>query len=372
MSIPEISAEELHITIEAGEETHLLDIRLPSQLEGVGKIEAGEWFHNIPVAELLEHGLDHYGLDRGKRWAVICTRGNDSRKITELMREHGYDAASMRGGMMAWMAITVARELEPPNGVNRFIQFDRVGKGSLTYALISDDEALVVDPPRHTGQILEALGDAKVVATADTHAHADYISGARGMGAPYHLHPKDSVYPYDGTPGKIDYVPIEEGSTIAFGRAKVSVIDTPGHTEGSVCFVIGDEMALTGDFIFIRSVGRPDLGERTGEWTQVLFDSLERARAECPDSVRIYPAHYSDESERNDDRTFGKTFGELKVRNKQLAETDRDGFTEWVRTRAGSFPEQYKRIKAVNVGLFTPDEDEANELELGKNRCALS
>ena len=43
-----------------------------------------------------------------------------------------------------------------------------------------------------------------------------------------------------------------------------------------------------------------------------------------------------------------------------------------MRTRAGSFPEQYKRIKAVNVGLFTPDKDEANELELGKNRCALS
>ena len=87
--------------------------------------------------------------------------------------------------------------------------------------------------------------------------------------------------------------------------------------------------------------------------------------------MRVYPAHYSSEAERNADRSFGKTFGELKVSNEQVAETDGAAFGAWVAARAGSFPEQYRQIKAVNVGLFAPTEDEANELELGKNRCAL-
>jgi len=371
MQIPEIAAEQLRTNLEGGQETHLLDIRLPSQLADVGKIEAGERFHNIPLGELLERGLVHFRLDRDKDWAVVCTRGNDSKKVTALMCEQGYRAASMHGGMMEWMKITAPRELEPPAGIDRFIQFDRVGKGSLSYALISDGEALVVDPPQHTARILEALGDARLVAVADTHAHADYISGAPRMGVPYHLHAKDAIYPYDGTPGHIEYVPANEGATIPFGRARVRVIHTPGHTEGSVCYAVGDEVALTGDFLFVQSVGRPDLGERTEEWTQVLFDSLERARAEFSDSVRIHPAHYSSDSERNADRTIGRPFGDLRVSNPQLAETDRDAFAAWVRARAGSFPEQYKRIKGVNVGIFDCDEEEMNELELGRNRCAL-
>jgi glyoxylase-like metal-dependent hydrolase (beta-lactamase superfamily II) len=65
--------------------------------------------------------------------------------------------------------------------------------------------------------------------------HADYISGAPALAAylrvPYYLHPRDSFYPYDGTPGRIDFRPIGDGDGIEFGRGALQVVHTPGHTE---------------------------------------------------------------------------------------------------------------------------------------------
>ena len=378
MSIPEISASGLAQALNAGQDIHVLDIRTPQQLQsGKVEVEPGS-FHNVPLDEFRldadDHGLD---LSPDHEYAVVCTRGNDSEKIAVYLNARGFRTSSMSGGMFAWMGVTVPRELPPPADFDRFVQFDRIGKGALAYLLVSDREALIVDPSRHLTDILESVdaAGAKVVAIADTHAHADYISGgpdlAARRNAPYYLHPADAVYPYDGTPGKIAFTPAEEGTTIKVGRGTVSVLHTPGHTEGSVTYLAGD-VALTGDFIFIKTVGRPDLGEQTAAWTGVLFDSLERARRECPDTQRVCPAHYSDPAERNADGTFTRTFGELRASNEQLAMADRQTFTDWVAGRAGSFPEQYRRIKAINVGLeLSVTDDEMNELEAGKNQCAL-
>ncbi|NJN14470.1 MAG: MBL fold metallo-hydrolase [Planctomycetes bacterium] len=188
---------------------------------------------------------------------------------------------------------------------------------------------------------------------------------------PYHLHPKDAIYPYDGTPGKVRFEKCEEGSTIRFGRATLTVEHTPGHTEGSVSYRLGDDLAFTGDFLFIASVGRPDLGGKTDEWTKVLWKSMERARASWPKGMRIYPAHYASARERNPDQSFGKPFGELLETNAPLAMKGEPEFTAWVKSKAGKFPDAYKTIKAINVGLRKATDLEAEELEAGKNECAL-
>jgi glyoxylase-like metal-dependent hydrolase (beta-lactamase superfamily II) len=380
MVIPEMTPAELVSGLEAGKEIHVLDIRTPHQLES-GRIDIlpADWFHNIPVAELLhEADANAIELDPEKNYAVVCTRGNDSLKVADYLNHHGFHAASVAGGMLSWMSTTLPRELDPPGGLDRLVQFDRVGKGALGYVLISDGEALVIDPPRHTLAYLELVdaADAKVVGVADTHAHADYVSGgpnlALALDAPYCLHPMDAVYPYDGTPGKVRYQPLDVGATIRVGRASVTVEHTPGHTEGSVTFRIGDDAALTGDFIFIESVGRPDLGERTEEWTDVLFQSLERARNRWPGSMRIHPAHYAAASERNEDHTIGRAFGDLRDSNAPLGLSDAQEFSKWVLSRTGEFPEAYRTIKSINVGLHVADETEIDELENGRNECALT
>jgi glyoxylase-like metal-dependent hydrolase (beta-lactamase superfamily II) len=375
----EVTAEELARCFESQEEIHILDVRAPTRLAS-GRIDnvPSERFHNIRGSELMAlEDPAAIGLPRQKRVIVVCGRGRDSQVVAAHLKGMGFCVSSLRGGMVAWMGVTVRRELKPPLGLDRFVQFDRIGKGSLGYLLISDGEALIVDPPRSCSAYLELVeqADARVVGVAETHAHADYISGgpmlAGELGVPYYLHPEDAVSPYDGALATIRIEPIEDGRIIHLGRTTVKVVHTPGHTEGSVSYLLGQQAALTGDFLFIASVGRPDLGGKTEEWTHILWASLERMRREWPAGIRIYPAHYRSVTERNADRSIGSTLGELPTTNEPLAMRDRQQFLAWVMSKAGSFPEAYQQIKIVNLGLRRLDESEMDELEAGRNQCAL-
>lgn len=376
---PEMTPEEFVAAVEAGRDFQVLDVRAPQRLEA-GRIEIvpESRFSNIRGSELLAHEDVHEaGLDPDVPLLVVCGLGNDSRRIASHFQESGYDAASLRGGMVAWMRTTLPRELEAPPGLDRLIQFDRLGIGALGYVLVSDGEALVVDPPRHPADYVRAIAasGAKLVGVADTHAHADYISGSPELagehGVPYYLHPADGVYPYDGTEGKIRFQALRNGETIKVGRVDVEVVHTPGHTEGSVTYRVGDHFALTGDFIFVKSVGRPDLGGKTEAWTGVLWSSLVDAKRSWPGDLAIYPAHYGSAAERRVDNSVGGKFEALCRDNEPLGIADADSFKAWVMARAGKFPAEYRRIKAINLGLETVDDVEAEELEAGKNECAL-
>src|SRR5205823_11004813 len=157
------------------------------------------------------------------------------------------------------------RRLSPTRALEHVVQIDRVGKGALSYVLVSDGDAVVVDPGRHLQpyeQVIEELG-ATAAAVIDTHMHADYLSGARAAAArwqvPYFLHPDDARSPYDGRERRFTYQPVTPGDTIAVGRATVRVEHVPGHPLGSIALLVDDSLALTGDFLFLQSSGRPRL-----------------------------------------------------------------------------------------------------------------
>jgi glyoxylase-like metal-dependent hydrolase (beta-lactamase superfamily II) len=303
----------------------------------------------------------------------VCGLGNDSRRVAAHLLGHGYRAESLAGGMAAWMRTVIPRALPAPPEIDRLVQLDRIGKGALGYVIVSEGEAFVVDPPRSVAEYVAACGGARIVGVLDTHAHADYVSGgealARAYEVPYYLHPADAVYPYDGTPGTLRFKPVAGGERLRVGRAELHVVHTPGHTEGSVTLRCGDAFALTGDFLFVSSVGRPDLGGKTEEWAKVLFASLKRAKREWPVAMRIYPAHYGTAAERAEDRTVGRAFGDLA--NEPLRIDDPERFAAWIRARAGKFPDAYRRMKAINIGLESVEDEVADELESGRNECAL-
>src|SRR5207247_4276840 len=149
-------------------------------------------------------------------------------------------------GMAAWETVYLPRRLSPTPSLQHVVQLDRVGKGSLSYVLVSDGDAVVVDPGRHIERydaLLAELG-ATPAAVIDTHMHADYLSGAREAATrwqvPYFIHPDDAVSPYDRTAGRLAYQPLHDGDTIAFGRGTLRVAHVPGHTLGSIA-LIADE-----------------------------------------------------------------------------------------------------------------------------------
>ena len=378
-AVPEITPEDLVRAIESGAPIRVLDIRAPNALAG-GRIDVGspDQFVNMRGSEVVSLGEGiRSTLDPETPLAVVCGRGNSSKQVAAHLNELGYRAQSMAGGMAAWGDALVPRHLTPPPGFDHLVQFDRIAKGALGYLLAAGGEAWIVDPPRKPQPFFDVARDlgVKVVAVADTHAHADYISGgpaiAKRMGIPYYLHPLDAILPYDGSPATIAFTPVEQGQTLRLGGREIVVEHTPGHTEGSVCYRMGDDAVFTGDLIFIRSVGRPDLGGKLDEWTPILWKSVSRSLAGWAPTIRVMPAHYASDAEREPDRSVARPLARVREGNEPLRLRSETEFVAWVKKKVGSSPDAYRKIKAINLGLLQVWDMEAQELESGKNECAL-
>jgi glyoxylase-like metal-dependent hydrolase (beta-lactamase superfamily II) len=378
-ALPQITPTELAQRLDRGEPVQVLDVRAPEKVAR-GHVALGTEleFHSLPNSKIFTlPDVEQLDLDAARPVAVICGHGNSSKQTTAFLRERGYQAFSVTGGMAAWEAVYVARPLSPTPSLSHVIQLDRVGKGALSYVLVSDGDAVIVDPGRHVerySQLLSELG-ATAAAVVDTHLHADYLSGGRAAaaqwGVPYFLHPEDAVSPYDDTPGRLAFQPLTDGDTIAFGHATLRVVLVPGHTLGSIALLADDGIALTGDFLFVQSVGRPDLAGKTESWAKLLWQSLERARDSWPGELVVLPAHYSSESERRADRAVAARFDVIAATNAAAAIQDERTFLKWIGDHSGSFPDAYRTIKEANLGLADVSDADAEALETGPNQCAV-
>jgi len=377
---PQIPPQELAERLDRGEPLQVLDIRAPEKVER-GHVMLGPEldFHAHPNAQLLAlPDVRELHLDTARPIAVVCGHGNSSKKATAFLRERGFEAYSVIGGMAAWETVYVARHLSPTPSLSHVVQLDRVGKGALSYVLVSDGDAVVVDPGRHLERYDALLTELRATpaAVVDTHIHADYLSGARAAAArwqvPYFLHPDDAVSPYDQTPGKLTYDALGDGDTIAFGHATLRATHVPGHTLGSIALLADDGLALTGDFLFVKSVGRPDLAGQSESWAKLLWHSLERARQSWPGDLLVLPAHYAGEDERRADRAVAARFDVINATNTAAAIQDERVFLKWIADHATTFPDAYRMIKESNLGLLQLSDADAEVVESGPNQCAIA
>src|SRR3954468_5390047 len=171
-------------------------------------------------------------------------------------------------------------------------------------------EALIVDPSRSIDQYLRAATEdnLRVTHVTETHIHADFVSGARELahraGARLYLSAaggRDWQYEYAPDAGA---TLLQDESRFEVGQIQIRVLHVPGHTPEHLCFLVTDGAtasepmgALTGDFLFVGDVGRPDLLERAANirgtmetGARQLFQSLQRFR-ELPDYLQIWPGH---------------------------------------------------------------------------------
>jgi len=373
MAVQPLSAKQLYDWIEGKEDVVLLDVR--------SEQEFAEWrirtdrvpSLNIPLAAFEDEEREAWrSVPQGSRIAVICRRGRTAMIVSEILDRHGLDVYCLNQGMQEWSQFyNGVKVVDTPELT--LVQFNRLGKGCLSYMVISGGEAMVVDAGRHTdvyGNWAEGAG-AKICYVMDTHLHADHISGGRKLadqtGAAYCISSQEmsgAVIPYEA---------VESKGTIRLGAVEVEVVtmETPGHTLGSVCYLVDGRYLLSGDTIFVGGLGRPDLGGKAREWAQLLHGTVFKSIAGLSDEILILPAHYSEQEEINAHGYVGEKLGSIRRNNEIMRTEDLESFTEQVVGAIGATPPNYASIVQVNRGLLQPDPDQQLEFEVGPNRCAV-
>lgn len=229
-------------------------------------------------------------------------------------------------------------------------------------------EAVVVDPNRDVQQYIDAASreGLRVTHVTETHIHADFVSGALELatrsGAQLLLSDEgdaDWKYAFAASAGARL---LKDGDHFMVGNIRLDVMHTPGHTPEHISFVVTDTPAasgpwgiLTGDFVFVGDVGRPDLLEKaaghTGtmeESARTLFRSLQRFRA-LPDHLQVWPGHGAGSA-------CGKALGAIpsttvgyeKLGNWGVATTDEGEFVRMVLAGQPEPPRYFAEMKRIN------------------------
>ena len=335
---------------------------------------------HVPYFDFIEDGDAAIArVPRGRELVVLCAKGGSSEMVVELLKDAGVRAANVAGGMLAYGIYLEPVRLPLEAGEARRFelwQVNRRGKGCLSYVMVSGSEAVVVDPSRHA-EWYEAFvreRGARIVQVLDTHIHADHVSGgpelARRAQAPYY------VSAGAGFELRQPVTPLGDGQQIRLGgdggvAIEVRVIRTPGHTPGSTSFLVGGRYLLTGDTLFVASVGRPDLGGHVVEWGRELYLSLKERLADLPAETRVLPAHFGSQAEIGAEGVVWGRLGELRASVPELQLADADAFVDAVRSAVKEPPPAYAEIIKLNLGARASEEQVA-EWELGKNQCAAS
>ena len=145
----------------------------------------------------------------------------------------------------------------------------------------------------------------------------------------------------------------------------------PGHTPGSTCINLPGSLLLTGDTVFVRGVGRPDLTGKAEELARELFHTVhDRLRPLDPETM-ILPAHWSFDNEIGPDGLVRTDLATVFT-STLLNEEDMVRFIEEVITSLPSAPDTYDTIRLVNSGRESADAERIEFLEIGKNQCAAS
>ncbi len=381
----QISPRQLYDLLQQEHNIFLIDVRNEDEFENwqiEGRFTPDTL--NIPYFEFFENEEESMAqVPTGRPIVVVCAKGGASDFVAAMLEEEGIKASNLAEGMIGWGNLHIHRPVVENPGY-RIYQFDRTSRGCLSYVLISRGQAAIIDPLRHIGEYTAFLEEknAQLALIFDTHGHADHISGGQALaeatGAPYHLHPYDGIHPFDMLPARLDYHMLHGGQRFELGDLAIEVIHTPGHTLGQVNFLVtaedGQSFLFTGDNLFIQSFGRPDLGGQGKSWAPMVYESIfETIRSRVPAGSLVLPGHYAQHTEASDDGLFAKPLQDLWQENTDLARHDEpEAFISFVLDHLPTLPEEYVHIKRVNAGLAHPNEEEASELELGKNICALS
>ena len=362
-----MTATTLQNWLEQKENVAVLDVRPKEQRE--------EW--QIPGSTYVDayqrlnandpSVLDEITIPENVPVVIVCAAGRTSQIAADKLRKKGIEAYSLEGGMKAWsMAWNTATITFDDFKV---LQFRRTGKGCLSYILISENEAAIVDASLPLEAYEQVLSENRLTVkfVMDTHIHADHLSRSKQLAE------KFNVPLYLPAQNKIAFTfkPLTDDVSLSLGHVSIKPINTPGHTLESTSYLIDEKILLTGDTLFIDSIGRPDLKASTEEAKQkagLLFYSLQKLIT-LDDSIIVLPGHTSKPVEFNN-IPIQASLASIK-QNVSMLRLGEDEFVETILQRIPPTPPNYLAIVEKNIsGNY--DDVNPEELEAGANRCAIS
>jgi glyoxylase-like metal-dependent hydrolase (beta-lactamase superfamily II) len=306
-------------------------------------------------------------VPRDRPVVAICNAGRVSQLAADVLTERGFDAWSLEGGMKAWSLAWNRADIPMADAAVRVIQLRRAGKGCLSYLVASGGDAVAIDPslPAHVYQRLIEREGWTLEHVMETHVHADHLSRRRALaaatGARLHLPRQRRV--------AFPFAPMEDGQHLVVGYVTLRALHTPGHTDESMTYLMNG-VAFTGDTLFIRGVGRPDLhadGDEARRRARDLFASLNRLAA-LPSETLVLPGHTSE--------AVPFDGHPLTTRTQDV----RAWLTPWMATEATFVerlladvppaPPNFAAIVALNEA--GDEAADPTELEAGANRCAVA
>ncbi|AST93603.1 MULTISPECIES: MBL fold metallo-hydrolase [Sutcliffiella] len=374
MTVKAMTSKEVTKKVFNKEPLFILDVRNESDFQD-WKIEGENFdYFNIPYFELLD-GVEGI-LDKipaNQEVLVVCAKEGSSLMVAEMLSEQGITASYLQGGMKAWSEHLEPVKVGDLNDGGEVYQFVRIGKGCLSYMVVSNSEAAIIDATRMTDVYLDFAKEigATITHVFDTHLHADHISGGRVIaertGATYWLPPKDA------TEVTFDYEALEGGNVVTIGNTAIDIhaLYSPGHTIGSTSFVVDSQFLLSGDILFIDSIGRPDLAGMAEDWVADLRESLYTRYRELSEDLVVLPAHFMIIDELNEDGSVSEKLGTLFAKNHGLNIEDENEFRKLVTENLPPQPNAYQEIRETNMGKINPDDEKQREMEIGPNRCAV-
>ncbi|MBM4439303.1 MAG: MBL fold metallo-hydrolase [Candidatus Rokubacteria bacterium] len=240
-----------------------------------------------------------------------------------------------------------------------FQQLVNEESGCLSYLIgcTQAGEAVIVDPGRD--RVAEYLRIARkkglrITHVIETHTHADHISGNRDLAAATQA----AIVLHRSAAVAFAHETAADGDVLNVGNVELKLLHTPGHTPDSLSVLVTDRargdqpwFVLTGDSLFVGSVGRPDLGGARA--AEDIYDSLTRVLLPLDDSVEVYPGHGAGSMcGKAMSAKTGSTIGFERRFNPALQFRDKGRFVEFLMEGVPPKPPSFDTIVAKNRGLM--------------------
>jgi rhodanese-related sulfurtransferase len=311
MAIFSYQANDLFNWLTSREDIVVLDVRNKKDF-GRFQVESPYPFEMINVSyyDYMEIEAESVAkVPAGRKIRIVCAKEGSAKYVAEILEKHGYDDVGyLAGGIKTWGNMLVPKLVAGEDDFELY-QFIRPGKASCSYGLMSGGEIMFFDPSRNVDFYLD------------------------------------------------------------FAKEKGCKVIKTFETHLQADYIAG---MISGDMVFIASVGRPDLGGKAEDWAVLLYGSIQMVK-KLNHNMIVLPGHYMDWQEANDDLIFISTLGEAIDRNNDIYYIESEAaFIQFIKDNMRQQPEEYGEIRQVNANLKQVEDDRAEELDLGKNECAAT